>query len=152
MPRPSPPSPSLRCGARPSPSRPLSLSVSAMWLQTLTLWRHAPRWPQPARVPSLHLSPSGGARPLSSLRWRNGVGMPDPATLLRGEAGSSCGVHREISGSALSPLLPPAVPARDDGGDRPDPARRRPNLASSYRIRRVGDLLQRADATAVQIR
>lgn len=57
--------------------------------------------------------------------------MPDPATSLCGEAESSYGMHREVFGGALSPLLPPTAPTRDDGGDLLDPARRRPDLAST---------------------
>ena len=67
--------------------------------------------------------------------------MPDPATSLRWEAGSGYGMHGEVSDSALSPLLPPAVPACDDGGDRLDSVMWRLNLASNYRIQRAGDLL-----------
>jgi len=108
-PHPSSPSRSLRCGARPSRSRALSLSVSEMWHPAFTLQRRGgPRStaalaPAGPRAPSLCLSPFGGVRPFSSLRCQKGAGAPDPATSLRGEAGSR---HPAMAGTGRSPAAP----------------------------------------------
>jgi hypothetical protein len=59
--------------------------------------------------------------PLSSLRWRCGAGRPNPVALLHGETGFGCACTGR---SPAAPFLCSA--ARDNGGDRPDPASRRP--------------------------
>ena len=134
-----PPSRSLRCGARPSRSRALSLSVSEMWRPAFTLQRRGgPRStaalaPAGPRAPSLCLSPFGGVRPFSSLRCQNGAGTPDPATSLRGEAGSR---HPAMAGTGRSPAAPSLLSS----------IRRRPHetTVETGHIRRGGSRIWRA--------